>query len=107
MAKISKEEYLTKLRAFIGEEPDDAGLEILEDAQDSFMEEATETTATLAEAEARHAEELAALEASWRKKYADRFLTPSEVIEETVEDIEKDDESSLLTFDDLFKERED
>lgn len=107
MAKISKEEYLTKLRKFLGEEPDDAGLEILEDAQDSFIEESKDITEALAEAETRHAEELAELESAWRKKYADRFLTPEEVIEETKEDIEKEDESVEITFDDLFKERED
>lgn len=41
-----------------------------------------------------------------RKKYIDRYFTsPEEITKDEAEDVKKDDESTEVTFDELFKER--
>lgn len=95
MAKLSKEDFIAKLKAYTGDRTDDESLSIIEDASDSFpsSEESEEWKAKY--------EDLA-------KKYKDRFTDKVEVKEEVKEEDPKDDDSKEdITVDDLFTDKED
>lgn len=92
MAKLSKEEFLNKLKAYTGDRTDDETLSIIEDASDSFTEDNGSGW------EAKY-NDLA-------KKYKDRFTDKIEVKEEDPKEDPKDDDDNKedITVDDLFKE---
>lgn len=86
--KLSKEEFIEKLKAYTGDRTDDETLAIIEDASDSFEDSGDEWRAKY--------DDLA-------KKYKDRF---TEKIEEVKEDPEEpeEEEKKEIKIDDLFKE---
>ncbi len=94
----SKDEILSAIRDFVGENTDDATLQFLEDVDDTFAEftkSSEETEDWKAKYEANDAE--------WRKKYRDRFFGNDEVQDETpTEEVEEVEEPTH--FEDLFEE---
>ena len=102
MAKITKEEYLTKLNAFIGEETSEETLALLEDIADSWPEK--ETADDGAEEWKKKYEEL---DETWKKRYRDRFFDgtdkkPEHPGNDPGHD-EPKDENELLTYEDFFE----
>lgn len=105
MSRLTRDEAITRLTAYIGDRNDDDSIALLEDISDSLTEDTEDWKAKYDE-----------LDASWRKRYIERFsnLAPeddlSEVIEteqeSATEDTEVVDESEELTIDDLY-EKED
>ena len=105
MSRLTRDEAITRLTAYIGDRNDDDSIALLEDISDSLTEDSEDWKAKYEE-----------LDASWRKRYIERFsnLAPeddlSEVIEteqeSATEDTEVVDESEELTIDDLY-EKED
>lgn len=96
----TKDEILNAIREFVGENTDDATLQLLEDVDDTFAEFA-KASEDSEDWKAKYEEN----DAEWRKKYRDRFfgsdeeVTKSEQTEEVVEETEEP-----THFEDLFEE---
>lgn len=104
--KRSKDELVSAIREFIGDDTSDKAIQIIEDVSDSFTDDSDEWKRKYEENDR-----------DWRKRYMDRFMnpepmpntpdpitTPGQVIEDNKEDIQ--DELESTTIDDLFEERE-
>lgn len=101
MAVRTRDEIVEAIRNRIGEDTSDEAISLLEDVTDTFTEYETRV-ADKTDWKAKYDE----MDASWRKKYMDRFSgkTGEEVKEEQEEQIK--DDSEPRTFDELFTERE-
>lgn len=99
MAIKSREELLKSLNTLIGENSTDENLVILEDVTDTLKDYESKT-ADQTDWKTKYEQN----DADWRKKYRERFTSGEEIKKEQEEDVEKD--STPLTFDSLFKERE-
>lgn len=99
MAIKSREELLKSLNTLIGDNSTDENLAILEDVTDTLKDYESKT-ADQTDWKTKYEQN----DADWRKKYRERFTSGEEIKKEQEEDVEKD--STPLTFDSLFKERE-
>lgn len=100
MAIKSREDLLKSLNTLIGDNSTDENLAILEDVTDT-LKDYEEKTADQTDWKTKYEQN----DAGWRKKYKERFLSGESIKDEQEEDVKKD--SKTLTFDSLFKERED
>lgn len=77
MAKVSKEEFISSLSAFIGDNSTDEALKLLEDASDTIESE-TDVSKYLTEIDELK-NKIVETENTWREKYKSRFTdyTPS------------------------------
>ena len=89
------------IRKRIGEDTSDEAIALLEDVTDTFTDYETRV-ADKTDWKAKYDK----MDASWRKKYMDRFSgkTGEDIKEEQEEQIK--DDSEPRTFDELFTERE-
>lgn len=99
MAVLSKEEFLSTLKAKVGEDTSDESIKFLEDMSDTYnhLESVSQPTEDW---KAKYDE----LDASWRKKYTDRFFS-SETDEDVVPDktlLDGEGDNTPKKFDDLF-----
>lgn len=95
MAKLSKDELLAKVRAYVGDRTDDETIEIIEDISDSFG-------ALDADEWKKKYEDN---DKMWRDKYVSRFYDKKDEELETPtehEEVEKEYNS----YEDLFEEEE-
>lgn len=101
MAVKTRDEIMEAIRKHIGEDTSDEAISLLEDVTDTFADYETKV-ADKTDWKTKYDE----MDASWRKKYMDRFSgkTGEEVKDEQEEQIK--DDSELRTFDELFTERE-
>ena len=101
MAVKTRDEIIEAIRTRIGEDTSDEAISLLEDVTDTFTDYETRV-ADKTDWKAKYDE----MDASWRKKYMDRFSgkTGEEVKEEQEEQIKDDGE--IRSFDELFTERE-
>lgn len=101
MAVRTRDEIVEAVRTRIGEDTSDEAISLLEDVSDTLTDYETRV-ADKTDWKAKYDE----MDASWRKKYMDRFSgkTGEEVKEEQEEQIK--DDSEPRTFDELFTERE-
>lgn len=101
MAVKTRDEILEAVRERIGEDTSDEAISLLEDVTDTFTDYETRV-ADKTDWKTKYNE----LDASWRKKYMERFSgkTGEEVKKEQEEQIK--DDSEPRTFDELFTERE-
>lgn len=101
MAVKTRDEIVEAVRKRIGEDTSDEAISLLEDVTDTFADYETRV-ADKTDWKTKYDE----MDASWRKKYMDRFSgkTGEEVKEEQEEQIKDDGEPR--TFDELFTERE-
>lgn len=101
MAVKTRDEIMEAVRKRIGEDTSDEAISLLEDVTDTFADYETRV-ADKTDWKTKYDE----MDASWRKKYMDRFSgkTGEEVKEEQEEQIK--DDSEPRTFDELFTERE-
>lgn len=101
MAKLSRDELVTQLSAFIGDNNSDEAIALMENVSDSFESDGEDWKAKYEE-----------LDASWRKKYMERFtnIGPEKDIADTIEteqtttaeDTEVVDESEgTISFEDI------
>ena len=104
----TKEELMKSAQTLLGESTDDNALSFLEDIADTLDDINTKTTDTT-DWKTKYDE----LDASWRKKYKDRFFSggtePDSNLEDEVNEPTKPEEKSkeeTITFDDLFTEKE-
>lgn len=101
MAVKTRDEIVEAVRERIGEDTSDEAISLLEDVTDTFTDYETRV-ADKTDWKSKYNE----LDASWRKKYMERFSgkTGEEVKKEQEEQIK--DDSEPRTFDELFTERE-
>lgn len=101
MAVKTRDEIMEAIRKRIGEDTSDEAISLLEDVTDTFADYETKV-ADKTDWKTKYDE----MDASWRKKYMDRFSgkTGEEVKDEQEEQIK--DDSEPRTFDELFTERE-
>lgn len=95
MAKLSRDELLEKLKAYVGDRTDDETIEIIEDISDSF------DTSDADEWKKKYEDN----DKMWRDKYVSRFYDKKEEELETPtehEEVEKEYNS----YNDLFEEEE-
>lgn len=95
MAVKTKAEILELVKARIGDDTSDEALSIIEDVNDTLDDYETRI-ADSGDWKARYEQN----DAEWRKKYKDRFFTPTEEPEEIDEPEEVEEKR---TFEDLFK----
>lgn len=101
MAVKTRDEIIEAVRKRIGEDTSDEAISLLEDVTDTFADYETKV-ADKTDWKTKYDE----MDASWRKKYMERFSgkTGEEVKKEQEEQIK--DDSEPRTFDELFTERE-
>lgn len=101
MAVKTRDEIMEAIRKCIGEDTSDEAISLLEDVTDTFADYETKV-ADKTDWKTKYDE----MDASWRKKYMDRFSgkTGEEIKEEQEKQIK--DDSEPRTFDELFAERE-
>lgn len=103
MAKLSRDEAISRLTAYIGDRNDDDSIALLEDISDSLVDDGEDWKAKYDE-----------LDASWRARYIERFSNTApdkdtSVVIETEQDSAADntevvDESEeTITIDDVLK----
>ena len=95
---MTKEEIIKQIAEYIGENPDDSGILLLENVTDTLSE-----TVTAGDVEEQVRAAVAEKDEEWRRRYRDRFLSgpaPDEITEEPedTEVIEK------TRFEELFEE---
>lgn len=89
MAKLTREDFMERLKTFLGDDTSDEALTLIEDANDSFEE------GDGVDWKQRYEDN----DKEWRQKYKDRFFNKSE--EDDNDDIETPPEKK--SFNDLFK----
>lgn len=101
MAVRTREEILEAIRSSIGEDTSDESISLLEDITDT-MEDYETRVADKTDWKNKYDE----LDATWRRKYIERFSgkTGEDIKNEQEEQIK--DDSEPRTFDELFTERE-
>lgn len=100
MAVLSHDDFMSAVKGLAGDNADDSTLTMIENFTDTFNDletRASDTTDWKAKYEQNDNE--------WREKYKARFFEGKEGTDPTKEDIT--DDSKDISFDDLFKERED
>ena len=106
MAVRTRDEIMNAIKARLGDDTSDDALSIIEDVNDTFSDYETRSGEDW---KSKYDE----LDASWRKRYRDRFFqspgdkdtTKDDVVNDNAEDLQ--DEGKEKTFDDLFEEKED
>ena len=97
----TKDEILASIKTKIGDDTSDEAIALVEDINDSF----DDLTTRLNEAgdwKAKYEEN----DAGWRKKYSDRFYSPTDDKDDPIineMDKEEPDKPKVLTFENLFK----
>ena len=95
----TKDEIMEEIRAYIGDRSDDQTISLIENISDTIDDYA---------AHGDYDEKLMAVEAEWRRKYIDRFMTGGEKKNEVeVEKTEDEkDKSEEIKIEDLYTEKE-
>lgn len=91
MAKLTRADFMERLKTFLGDDTSDEALTLLEDANDSFEEKEDDGEDWKKKYEENDKE--------WRQKYRDRFFNKSE--DDNEDDIDQPEEKK--SFNDLFK----
>ena len=94
----TKEEIINQIADYIGENPDDSGLLLLENVTDTLSE-----TVTAGDVEEQIRAAVAAKDEEWRKRYRDRFLSGPDP-EEITEEPEEAEVIEKTRFEELFVE---
>lgn len=97
----TKDEILSLIRERIGDDTSDEAISFIEDVTDT-LNDFESRTGDSAEWERKYND----LDASWRKKYKDRFF--SKEVEGVDDDVDEDfEEKKTYKYEDLFEEKED
>ena len=96
----TKDEIMEEIRAYIGDRSDDQTIALIEDISDTIDDYA---------AHGDYDEKLMAVEAEWRRKYIDRFMSGGENKNEVENEKTRDEEkgnSEEIKIEDLYTEKE-
>lgn len=91
--KLSKEELIEKVKAYVGDRTDDETISLIEDISDSME---------VADDDENWKEKYEELDNQWREKYIARFSEPSNVVEDDI----KSEPVETNSYEDLFEEKE-
>ena len=94
---LSRDDYLARVRERIGESTEDADIAFLEDMTDTY-EDLYKMTRDNVDWQTKYNE----LDASWRKRYIDRFDEKVQS-DPNIEEVNNFGVSTPKTFDELFK----
>lgn len=97
MAVLSTDVFMERINSLIGENSDDDTLAMLGDFKDTLDANAN-ANSRIAELEQQNKD----LDASWRKKYRDRFFTGGQDDEDFGVDLSEQNGSKRKTFESLF-----
>ena len=92
----TKDEIMEEIRAYIGDRSDDQTIALIENISDTIDDYA---------AHGDYDEKLMAVEAEWRRKYIDRFMSGGKN-KSDVETTEDEEKIAEITIDDLYTEKE-
>lgn len=104
MAVLTKDEFMSRLQARIGDDTSDEAMTFIEDMTDTFNDMESRTGSDNSEWETKYNE----LDKTWREKYKARFFDGGT----SADDIKNEQKENVLddgeerTFEDLFVERE-
>ena len=111
MPILKREDFMSRLHKYIGEDTSDETVSFIEDVTDTFNDLESRTVDNSAEWEEKYnklSAEKDELDKTWREKYKARFFDGiedgDEAIADQTEDVKRDGEE--VTFEDLFEERE-
>lgn len=100
---LSREELVSAVKNIFGEDSTDEQISFIENLSDTFtdFEERVESSGDW---KTKYEEN----DASWRRRYTERFVNPTTTREKIIEEQEEDiiDDGSPKSFAELFKERE-
>lgn len=91
--KLSKEELIEKVKAYVGDRTDDETISLIEDISDSME---------IVDDGVNWKEKFEELDNEWREKYIARFSEPGNVAEDDI----KAESLETNSFEDLFEEKE-
>lgn len=98
MAILNRDEFLDKIKGYIGESSDDKALSFLEDMTDTY-----DSMAQLSKDGSEWKTKYEENDKEWRNKYKERFYSTNDVDAENYNDHEDTGhESKPLTFEGLF-----
>lgn len=97
MAVKTREEILNSIKTKFGDQTDDETIAILEDVTDTFTDLETKANGDGEDWKAKYEEN----DASWRKKYTERFYSAAPKDEPPK--LDEGDEEAPKTYADLFK----
>lgn len=102
MAIRTREELMNIIKTRIGDDNSDENISFLEDVTDTLDDLENKAVSDSTDWKAKFEEN----DASWRKKYTERFFNPDPDIEEDeIEDVKDlENEEKPKTFEELFKE---
>lgn len=95
MPVLNRDDFLNTVRNFVGETPDDTGLEILQNMTETFDSLSGDTHVDWKEKYEQN-------DKDWRKKYADAFNQPLELDHEET----ADERAASIRIKDLFTRKE-
>jgi hypothetical protein len=101
MAKLTKEQYLSKLQSLIGDDTSEEALQAIEDFTDTYSEMESAITNDGENWEQKFKEN----DEAWKKRYRDRFFEGQPAEEQKEE--EQEEEEKEITIADLFSEKQD
>lgn len=99
----SRDEILEEFRGIMGDEPSDAMVTLLEDLTDTISQDVDQLTAQVAQL----TQQVADTDASWRKRYTDRFFEGKAPDPETETPDPDEDPGDGVTLDDILKKEAD
>ena len=103
MAVKTREEILESFKTRLGENPDDESISFLEDVTDTLDDFEKRANGDGTDWKSKYEEN----DASWRKKYTERFFSSEpnpEPIPEPIQEPKLEPDNTPRTFSDLFKE---
>lgn len=95
MSVLNRDEFISTVRKFVGETPDDAGMSILQNMTETFDHMSGDTHTDWKEKYEQN-------DKDWRKKYADAFNQPLEQDHEET----PDEHAASIRIKDLFIRKE-
>lgn len=99
MAVKTREEILESFKTILGENPDDESISFLEDVTDTLDDFEKRANGDGTDWKSKYEEN----DASWRKKYTERFFS-GEPNPEPKPELKPEPDNTPKTFSDLFKE---
>ena len=99
----TRDEILEEFRGIMGDEPTDAMVTLLEDLTDTINQDVDQLTAQVAQL----TQQVADTDASWRKRYTDRFFDGKAPDPEPETPDPDDDPGEGVTLDDILKKEAD
>ena len=97
MSVLSKEEYMNRVKAIVGDNADDESLAFVEDMSDTYDDMEQRTNNGGEDWKTKYEEN----DANWRRKYKERFFGGKE--KEDDDEDETEDRERKTSFDELFE----